>query len=82
MLRLDFHIGRVECVTCHVPESQVGGGRVKEGGCGRGVVVGGRREIEAAMGDDWQLSVYWRERFLKAVKRADHSRKTREGSER
>ncbi len=53
MLRLDFHIGRVECVTCHVPESQVGGGGVKEGGCGRGVVVGGRREIEAAMGDDW-----------------------------
>lgn len=25
-LRFDFHIGRVECVTCHVPESQAGVG--------------------------------------------------------
>ena len=28
--RLDFHIGRVECVTCHVPSSHVFWGGVKE----------------------------------------------------
>ena len=45
-LRLDFHIGRVECVTCHVPDSHSGEGGVKEGGCGWcGEVVGRRREI-------------------------------------
>lgn len=44
-LRLDFHMGRVECVTCQVPESHCGVGAVKEGCCwGKWVlVVGGRR---------------------------------------
>ncbi len=45
-LRLDFHMGRVEWVTCQVPESHAGMGAVKEEGCGRWVeVVGGRREM-------------------------------------
>lgn len=48
-LRLDFHIGRVECVTCQVPESQVGVGGVKSEGWGVSVVVGARREIGEAM---------------------------------
>ena len=39
-LRLDFHIGSVEWVTCHVPESQVGVGGVKSE-----VVVGARIRI-------------------------------------
>lgn len=44
-LRLVFHMGRVECVTCQVPDSHCGVGGVKEGGCCWVllVVVGGRR---------------------------------------
>jgi len=30
-LRFDFHMGRVECVTCHVPESQEVVGDANEG---------------------------------------------------
>lgn len=46
-LRLDFHMGSVEWVTCQVPESHWGVGAVKEGGCESWVeVVGGRRETE------------------------------------
>lgn len=51
-LRLDFHIGRVECVTCHVPARKDGEGGVKgkEVGWGRWVeVVGWRREIVGAI---------------------------------
>ena len=48
-LRLDFHMGRVEWVTCHVPASWVGVGGVKEGGVGTEVVVGGRRRMVGAM---------------------------------
>ena len=44
-LRLDFHMGRVECVTCHVPVSQSVVGGVKVEGWGRAVEVGGRRAI-------------------------------------
>ena len=44
-LRLDFHMGRVECVTCHVPCSHSREGGVKEAGWGRAAVVGGRRMI-------------------------------------
>ena len=47
-LRLDFHMGRVECVTCHVPESQSVVGGVKAG-WGRFEVVGGRRESDRAI---------------------------------
>ena len=44
-LRLDFHMGSVECVTCHVPKSQSMDGGVKVGDWIRWRVVGGRREI-------------------------------------
>jgi len=44
-LRFEDHIGRVEWVTCHVPESQSVVGGVKLLGVGRGDVVGGRRVI-------------------------------------
>lgn len=47
-LRLEDHIGRVEWVTCHVPESQSVVGGVKllvVAVVGRGDVVGGRRVI-------------------------------------
>lgn len=47
-LRLDFHMGRVECVTCHVPVSQSVVGGVKAGWA-RLEVVGGRRESERAI---------------------------------
>ena len=47
-LRFDFHMGRVECVTCHVPESQEVVGDANEG-CGRSVVFGGRRVIGFTM---------------------------------
>ncbi len=47
-LRLDDHIGRVEWVTCHVPESQsVVGGRKFV--VGRLEVLGARRVIWFAM---------------------------------
>lgn len=49
--RLDFHIGRVECVTCHVPESQYVVGGVKAG-WGRPEVLGGRTAIAAAIVPD------------------------------
>ncbi len=50
-LRFEDHIGRVEWVTCHVPESQSVVGGVKLLVVGRGDVVGGRRVICcAAMG--------------------------------
>lgn len=48
-LRLDFHMGSVEWVTCQVPDSHWGVGAVKDGGgCWEWWVdvVGGRREIE------------------------------------
>lgn len=48
-LRLSFHMGRVECVTYHVPKSQSVVGGVKAG-WGRFEVVGGRREIDRAIG--------------------------------
>ena len=47
-LRLDFHIGREECVTYHVPFSQSVVGGVKAG-WGRLEVVGGRSETERAI---------------------------------
>ena len=47
-LRLDFHMGSVECVTCHVPDSQSVVGGVNAG-CGRFEVVGGRSESEKAI---------------------------------
>lgn len=47
-LRLDFHMGRVECVTCHVPESQSVVGGV-QAGWGRFEVVGGRKESDWAI---------------------------------
>ena len=50
-LRLDFHMGRVECVTCHVPESQSVDGGVKAG-WGRLEVVGRRRESDRAIRTD------------------------------
>lgn len=55
-LRLDFHMGRVEWVTCQVPASQVGEGGSKEGGWGRWVeVVGGRREMVVVVGSEAML---------------------------
>ena len=45
-LRLVFHMGRVECVTCQVPDSHCGVGGVKDAGCCCWVllvVVGERR---------------------------------------
>ena len=48
-LRLDFHMGSVECVTYHVPASQADVGDVKLEACERPVVVGGRNEIERAI---------------------------------
>lgn len=50
--RLDFHMGRVECVTCHVPDSQdvVGG---VNAGWGRAEVVGGRRLVEIVIAPGW-----------------------------
>ena len=47
-LRLDFHMGRVEFVTCHVPESQSVVGGV-QAGWGRSEVVGGRKESDWAI---------------------------------
>lgn len=48
-LRFDFHIGSVEWVTCHVPESQAGVGGMKSEAWGRSVVVGARMSIWEAM---------------------------------
>ena len=47
-LRFDFHMGSVEFVTCHVPESQSVVGGVQTG-WGRSEVVGGRKESEWAI---------------------------------
>ena len=47
-LRLDFHIGRVECVTCHLPERKERGGGVKKAEVEEeedGELVGRRRVI-------------------------------------
>lgn len=48
-LRFNFHIGSVEWVTCHVPESQAGVGGVNFEAWGRSVVVGARMAIREAM---------------------------------
>ncbi len=48
-LRFDFHIGSVEWVTCHAPESQAGVGGVKAEAWGVLMVVGARRTIWEAM---------------------------------
>ena len=51
-LRLDFHMGSVEFVTCHVPESQSVVGGV-QAGWGRSEVVGGRKE------SGWTIWNWW-----------------------
>lgn len=60
--RLDFHIGRVECVTCHVPVRKEGEGAVKVGGWARWEeVVGGRREMGIVGADifgGWGIGLY------------------------
>ena len=38
-----FHIGKVECVTCHIPFSHAIDGEVKEEGWDAVLKVGGRR---------------------------------------
>ena len=54
-LRFDFHMGRVEWVTSHVPESQSVDGGVKAG-WGRLLVVGGRRDIDTAITSNKQTT--------------------------
>ena len=50
-LRFDFHIGRLECVTCQVSVSHSTVGRVKDAGAVALENVGGRMIVESAMFD-------------------------------
>jgi hypothetical protein len=48
----DFHIGRVECVTCHVPLRKSTGGILNSGLAGTGDTEGARktsRRVESVM---------------------------------
>jgi hypothetical protein len=76
-LRLDFHIGRVEWVTCQVPERNARGGDVKVVGLGEleaGELEGGRKqrgagvEIVVAVTKSAMTAQYLRVLFVFAAK--------------